>query len=259
MASHMPSTGYAVMIYLPKPMQFTDLMKQVSHSPVNGDEVAKINIHGYGILLFGVIPKTMNTEDFIPFDSSIMMNHLNNSHSNLSILAWNIQGVGSRHFMLMKEIIWNYNPSVLALDETKASAFNVDFICQKIGLIGSLGFKFKALMGNLIALERRIGFLYLIVAKEKFVILEVKPREKSRGSYSMVIIQGIELFFHEITPNLGDLGFSGSQFTWSRGRDPKTMNHARLDWASIISIGISIIKWQQCDIYLNITPTIDYY
>lgn len=79
------------------------------------------------------IPHIMNIKEVMPQSSYFLTNNMNHDCNNLSILVWNVQEVSSENFLLtLKELIHKYNPTILALVETKLSRPSADNVCNRI-------------------------------------------------------------------------------------------------------------------------------
>ena len=57
--------------------------------------------------------------------------------NNFSLMTWKVQGAGSASFLnTLKEQIRKYDPTIMALVETKISGCQAAGVCAKIGFDG---------------------------------------------------------------------------------------------------------------------------
>ncbi|KAL8138369.1 hypothetical protein V2J09_004370 [Rumex salicifolius] len=75
---------------------------------------------------------------------------------NINIITWNIQGAGSRDFMItLTEIIRIHNPAIVVLVETQLSGSLADKVCGRIGFDGRLRAEAIAFTGGIWVLYRK--------------------------------------------------------------------------------------------------------
>ncbi|KAL8158694.1 hypothetical protein V2J09_000231 [Rumex salicifolius] len=190
---------------------------------------------------------------------------------NINIITWNVQRAGSREFMIMlKELIRLHNPAILVLVETRLSGRQADKVCAFIGFDDMVLWRKAIVNLNQVAIHYRVVTLEVERSGKDswlFSAIYASPTPENREELwnHLISLKG-ENFkpwlmtgdFNETScmeertgesdnlrrrcqkfqdwiddMELIDLGFSGSKYTWARG---KTLS---------LELGLSNFEWSQ--------------
>ncbi|KAL8159774.1 hypothetical protein V2J09_001311 [Rumex salicifolius] len=142
---------------------------------------------------------------------------------NINIITWNAQGACSREFLItLKEIVRIHDPTILVLVETRISGSQANKVCRGIGFDGILRAEAIGFSGGIWVLWRKaVVQIEEVHVHRQAVTVEVKRSgEDGRCERFSSWIDEMEMI---------DLGYTGSKFTWTRGKDLSTQSAARLD------------------------------
>ena len=112
--------------------------------------------------------------------SNLAINHqlLRSSgvHS-INILAWNVQGAGSREFFnILREHLHMHRPSIVALFETRISGPRAQQVCERIGFRNFFRVDAQGFQGGIWVLWNSDEFdVDVLDTHEQFVTVEIKP------------------------------------------------------------------------------------
>ncbi|XP_031101868.1 uncharacterized protein LOC116005772 [Ipomoea triloba] len=175
----------------------------------------------------------------------------------MKAITWNCQGAASSNFLrAAKWLKSKHHPDILYLVETKMFGHNADFVCTKFGFdkwarVEALGFS-----GGIWILWTDVLTIEVLNSHPQFVHLNITEasgrRNKVRVSNPWLIAGDFNAIVNEdecsnpenqgshrngdfrdwiFSEALIDLGYSGTKFTWRRGREEGTFKGARLDRA----------------------------
>lgn len=108
----------------------------------------------------------------------LLMNNRNKSTVNTSILAWNVQGAGSKEFLsTLKELIRRYSPKISLWMETRITGTTADEVCKKVGFDGVLPVEAQGFSGGIWVIWLKDAIhLQIISSTTQYATMEVSER-----------------------------------------------------------------------------------
>jgi len=106
----------------------------------------------------------------------------------MNILAWNVQGAGSREFLnILREHIHKHRPSIVALFETRISGTRAQQVCERIGFRNSFRVDAQGFQGGIWVLWNSDEIeIEVLNTHEQFVTVEIKPHGHPSWNLTLV-------------------------------------------------------------------------
>ncbi|KAL8153722.1 hypothetical protein V2J09_011482 [Rumex salicifolius] len=107
---------------------------------------------------------------------------------NINIITWNVQGAGSREFLItLKNLIQMNDPTILALVETQINGTKADKVCRSIGFDGVLRAEATGFRGGIWVLWRKaVVQVCEMSAHHQAVSIEVKRNGEDEWIFSAI-------------------------------------------------------------------------